>query len=263
MSCYTQTSTCSTCSTCYQPQTICSCPTPAPVCPPAKTCKSPFDFFFGEILSCYLDQPCQNTNCTSPLVYAINTAFAQASSPAIGDVITAYNTLMDAGLVTSNTGNKPLCCPGCCGDIVYLLGKPLNFTTVQTAINSAPNCCVNSKLSAIASTNINNFFKNKNWNTPVKCDNNFEACINLLFSKVDNAPQLLTDGIIELPSAGLKTEICNLVNTLTAITPALTATDIGSFVDNLLSKGFVSSCGNGQIFIGSSDTFITWYNANS
>lgn len=261
MSCYTQTSTCNTC---YQPQPVCCCPKPAPLPTPApRTCTSPFDYFFGEILDCYLDQPCQNTNCTSPLTYAINTAVAQASSSSIADIITAWNTLFDAGLVMSNTGNKPLCCPGCCGDEVYFLGDYVKYTTVQNNLDYPPNCCLNSKSNATISTALNNFFKNKNWPIPVKCDNNFETCVTLLFSKVNNQAALITAGIFELPSAGLKTEICNMVNTLTALTPTLSPADIGTFVTNLLSKGFVSACYNGQIFLGSATAFVTWNNANS
>ena len=163
MSCNTPISTCNTC---YQPQPVCCCPKPVPPPPPVRTCKSPFDFFFGEILHCYLDQPCQNTNCTSPIAYAINTAKAQAASSSFADFITSWNTLLDAGLVTSNTGNKPLCCPGCCGDEIYFLGGVTPYTTVQDNIDYAPNCCLNSKVNAANSTVLNNFFKNRNWSIP-------------------------------------------------------------------------------------------------
>lgn len=260
MSCYTSTSTCNTC---YQPQPVCCCPKPAPTPPPARTCLSPFDYFFGEIIDCYLDQPCQNTNCTSPLVYAINTAVAQATTTGVADIVTAWNTLMDNGIVMSNTGNKPLCCPGCCGDEIYFLGGATKYVIVQTNLNYPPNCCLNSKTNAAISTALNNFFKNKNWPIPVKCDNTFEACVNNLFTNVNNQSTLLTAGILELPSAGFKTEICNLTNTLTAITPALSAADIGTFVNNILTNGFVSACYNGQIFIGSASAFVTWNTANS
>ncbi len=257
MSCYNQMSTCNTC---YQP--VCCCPKPVPPPPPTRTCKSPFDFFFGEILNCYIDQPCQNTNCTSPLIYAINTAVAQATTPSITDIVTSWNTLMDGGIVMSNTGNKPLCCPGCCGDDIYYLGGASKYLLVQNNINYPPNCCLNFRTNSTVSTSINNFFNNKNWSFPVKCDNTFEACVNLLFSKVNNQAALLTTGIVELPTAGYKTEVCNLINTLTAITPTLSSANLGTFVSNLMTKGFVYGCYNGQIFIGSADAFITWNNAN-
>jgi len=259
MNCYNSMSTCNTC---YQ--SACSCPQPTPPVPvPApRTCTSPFDFFFGEILNCYIDQPCQNTNCTSPLIYAINTAVAQATTPSVTDIVTSWNTLMDGGIVMSNTGNKPFCCPGCCGDEIYYLGGATKYLLVQNTINYPPNCCLNFRTNATVSTTINNFFNNKNWSFPVKCDNNFEACVNLLFSKVNNQAALLTAGIVELPTAGYGTEVCNLINTLTAITPALSSANLGTFVSNLMTKGFVYGCYNGQIFIGSTDAFITWNNAN-
>lgn len=260
MSCYTSPGTCNTC---YQPQPVCCCPKPIPTPPAPKTCKSPFDFFFGEILNCYIDQPCQNTNCSSPLVYAVNMAVAQATPPlTITDIITAWNTLLGDGLVMSNTGNKPLCCPGCCGDEIYFLGNANKYMIVQDNIGYAPNCCLNSRTNATVSTALNNFFKNNSWDIPVKCDNNFEACVDLLFTKVNNQATLLASGIVELPSAGFKTEICNLTNALTAITPTLSSANIGAFVDNLLTKGFVSACYNGQIFIGSTQAYVTWNNAN-
>lgn len=240
------------CNTCNKPVTVCCCPKPAPVPVPVPepTCLNPIVVLLDEANDCFKDQPCQNQNCESPVKVWLTSVITNSPQNPVEnpEIFQEYFTsILQGGIVMSNQG---LCCSQCCEDKAYILAG-VDGKTLDTYFDGGGtvNCCANFIGPMQMQSDLIDFYNLYNISPyPNKCDNNFEVCVAHLAANTDNMNSLIAMGIFETVGGLGQSEICNIVDVM--LSAGFTPTMIHDTFERLLTNGLVTSCANGQIYIG-------------
>lgn len=219
-----------------------------PIPGPCISCKNPFDYFF-EIV--YLSTKGINTRVS----------FAEA-----------FVEILDIGIRMPNCDN---CCPNCG---IYVLGSVETFLKYAefSSYDLNPNCCLNpygsveTYLKYLEGMSVDPNERNGNC-----CDPRFDLCVNKMIcwgiegssSGSNFLDRILDKGVIEF---GNFTDNCTNINYsgLCSIIDYLKSKDdlyLGvyreEFIDILLDRGFIVACEDGDIFIGSLETYTKYAEA--
>jgi hypothetical protein len=248
------------CNSCYRPVTVCCCPTPVvPPTPVAPTCINPIVVLLDQAKDCFMDQPCQNQNCQSPVTeWMSSTILNFNGDPLLNPLLFQeyFEVTLINGLIQAN---QSYCCATCCEDTAYFLGGVNESTTAASDYFEAGgtvNCCANFYGTLKAQTILIDLYDLNTITPPSKCNNNFNDCINLLDLNTEDMPALANLGILETMGSLGQSEICNLINVMlsNSFTPEL----IQIVFEEILNKGLIVSCLNGQIFIGNASGYNDW-----
>jgi hypothetical protein len=194
--------------------------------------------------------------CVDPFTYTWNMAINQAILDDTMSVLGYFDKLMDLGQVLSNASN--VCCPGCDKTPVYFLGNTETTLKIAEELGwkDSPDrlCCVN--VAAGVETNAKYV---SNWSSqPPCCQNDFESCLSQ-FSNIILLSRILEKGVAEINGYD-NTLLCTIYN-LFINTPEdlFQGATLAEVFDTIIEKGFVSYCCGCNVFIGSTETFLKWW----
>ena len=195
-------------------------------------------------------------SCVDPFTYTWNMAVNQAILDDTISVEEYFDLLLDQGQVLSDASK--ICCPSCDITPVYALGSVETIIKIAEAtgwINSPDLlCCVN--VAASVETNAKYI---EAWGTqPQCCKNDFESCLNQ-FSNIVLLSRILDKGIVEVNGYD-NTLLCTIYNLLVNTPEDLfQGSTLAEVFDRIINKGFVSYCCDCNVFIGSAETFLKWW----
>jgi hypothetical protein len=197
--------------------------------------------------------------------------------------------IFNNGIIQSNE-NFDLCCPDCIQNMngndvgIYVLAsvnKYLEFaeamgctaavpalsdTTEQPLgdIDSGCNCCTHIKASLQKYLQYAEFVGVNPPNPEVPCSDNFNSCVNALFSGLTQVEinEILSDGIIEYGSISGSSQLCR-INDYVELVNSLTnnVSSKKEIIQNILTNGIVISCLNDEIVIGNIATWKSYAEA--
>lgn len=195
--------------------------------------------------------------CVDPFTYTWNMAVNQAILDDTMSVAEHFDLLLDLGQVLSDASN--VCCPSCNTTPVYVLSSVETFTKIAQVMrwDNSPDllCCVN--VAASVETNIK-YTQLWELTQPPCCNNDFESCLNQ-FSNIALLTRILGKGVVETNGYD-NTLLCTIYNLLVNTPEDLfQGATLAEVFDRIIDKGFVSYCCGCNVFIGSVETFIKWW----
>lgn len=195
--------------------------------------------------------------CTNPVQYILDIAIKAAPTQTYADVLASITSTLNSGVIINECN---LCCPDCPAG-PYVLGTTVNFINVYDYLGPQATwkCCLNvdSSLQAYGT-----FLTATSATTWTKCCTSFSDCTTSISKAITDYPSLLTEGILEYGTIADDTTLCIILDTLQALTPSLTPTELGNLIQEILDLGIVVQC-NGvgvdtQILISSINSYVTY-----
>lgn len=213
----------------------------------------------GEALDCPIEEFITLTvpvpACSSPVQYALDMAINASPTQTPVDILASITSVLTNGIILTECD---LCCPTCgTNNEPYVLGNTINFLEVITYLGQTwtHSCCLNVESSVIA---YDTFIKANPRIEWVDCCNDFNTCVSNIADAVPTFPDMLITGILEYSTLDENTSVCILLETLQAILPSFTPTQLQDMLTDILDLGIVVQCSNGQIMISSIDTYINF-----
>jgi len=213
----------------------------------------------GEALNCSILEFTTLTipvpACTSPVQYILDLAINASPTQTPIDLLASITSVLTNGVILTECD---LCCPDCTSNLdPYVLGNTVNFLDVIAFQGQGwtASCCLNVESSVIAYDTFIKVNPRIKW---VDCCNDFNTCVADISDAVATFPDMLIEGILEYGTLDKNTSVCILLETLQAITPALTPAQLQDLISDILTLGIVVQCSDGQILISSIDTYINY-----